>query len=283
LALIPLGMAVAGGRSPKLSLPRLQRGGSNRDLGSMALFGVSYATVSLSCTLPVFLAAVSTTFSQESLGAGLAVFVAYAAGMGAVLTGLAVAVALARQSMVRRLRGVMPHVQRASGLLLAAAGAYVAWCGWFELRLAAGADAAAGPVDAAGRLSGRVSTWISDVGAPRLGLAVAVLVGVALLAERRRLVVWAKPGTASALDSAALAEGRDVGATGAFVPALDGQELHFEPAGGAFTDRETGSTWDVLGRATAGPLAGTTLEPVEHVDTFWFAWAAFLPDTTIVP
>lgn len=186
LALIPLGVAAAAGRSPKLSLPRLQRGGSDRGLGSMALFGVSYATVSLSCTLPVFLAAVSTTFSQESLGAGLAVFVAYAAGMGAVLTGLAVAVALARQSMVRRLRGVLPHVQRVSGLFLAAAGVYVAWYGWFELRLAAGEDAAAGPVDAAGRLSGRVSTWISDFGAPRLGLAVAVLIVVALIAERRR-------------------------------------------------------------------------------------------------
>ena len=41
--------------------------------------------------------------------------------------------------------------------------------------------------------------------------------------------------------------------------------------------------WDVLGRAMVGPLAGETLEPVEHVDTFWFAWAAFQPDTVIVP
>ncbi len=99
----------------------------------------------------------------------------------------------------------------------------------------------------------------------------------------RRLVVWAKPGTASALDASSLAEGRDVGATGVFVPAAGGRELHFEAARAAFRDRETGSTWGVLGRATAGPLAGQSLEPVEHVDTFWFAWAAFRPDTTIVP
>ena len=99
----------------------------------------------------------------------------------------------------------------------------------------------------------------------------------------RRLVAWAKPGTASALDAPAVADGRDVGATGVFVPAAAGRELRFDPAGDAFRDRETGSTWDVLGRATAGPLAGRSLEPVEHVDTFWFAWAAFRPDTTIVP
>jgi cytochrome c biogenesis protein CcdA len=201
LALVPLGLAVAAGRSPKVSLPRLQRGGSDRGVRSMALFGVSYATVSLSCTLPVFLAAVSTTFSQGSVGAGLAVFMAYAAGMGAVLTGLAVAVALAHQSMVRRLRGVLPHVQRASGLLLAAAVAYVAWYGWFELRLAADADAPAGPVDFAGRLSGRISTWISDVGPTRLGLAVVALVAVALMAERRRRRSPAPAGEPDPVDS----------------------------------------------------------------------------------
>jgi hypothetical protein len=80
-----------------------------------------------------------------------------------------------------------------------------------------------------------------------------------------------------------VADGRDVGATGVFVPVASGRELHFDAADNAFRDRETGSTWDVLGRATAGPLSGQSLEPVEHVDTFWFAWAAFRPDTTIVP
>lgn len=186
LALIPLGIMVSAGRSPKVSLPRLQRGGANRGLGSMALFGMSYATVSLSCTLPVFLAVVSSTFREDSLASGMAVFLAYAAGMGAVLTALAVALAMAHQPLVRRLRGVLPHVQRVSGLLLAAAGAYVAWYGWFELRLAAGGGEGAGPVDTAGRISGRVSTWITGVGTLRIGAGAAVLVAAALLLERRR-------------------------------------------------------------------------------------------------
>jgi hypothetical protein len=99
----------------------------------------------------------------------------------------------------------------------------------------------------------------------------------------RRLVVWAKPGTASALDAGSVAEGHDVGASGVFVSMARGRELHFEPAADGFRDRETHSTWDVLGRASAGPLTGETLPPVEHVDTFWFAWAAFLPQTAIVP
>jgi cytochrome c biogenesis protein CcdA len=186
LALVPLGLAAAAGVAPNITLPRLQRGGSTRTMGSMAVFGVSYATVSLSCTLPVFLAAVSTTFERDSLVTGLGVFLAYAAGMGVILTALAVAVAAARQSLVRRIRGLVPYAQRASGLLLAVAGAYVAWYGWVELRVAAGEDPAAGPVDVASRLSGRISSWITDVGAPRLGLALLVVLMVGVLLERHR-------------------------------------------------------------------------------------------------
>ena len=96
------------------------------------------------------------------------------------------------------------------------------------------------------------------------------------------LVLWWKPGTASALDSPQVAEGHDVGATGVFDPALDGRRLTFRPAGQGFEDAETNTRWDILGRATAGPLASRALSAVAHVDTFWFAWAAYRPDTAIV-
>jgi hypothetical protein len=95
-------------------------------------------------------------------------------------------------------------------------------------------------------------------------------------------VVWAVAGLRSALDTGRIAEGRQVGATGAFDPVLDGRPLSFTRGGPAtFTDTETGSTWNVLGEAVDGPLAGARLRPVDHVDTFWFAWAAFHPDTRL--
>jgi hypothetical protein len=96
------------------------------------------------------------------------------------------------------------------------------------------------------------------------------------------VVVWALPGTRSALDQAQISEGRDVGATGAFSPVVDGERLHFRRDGDGFRDTETGSRWDVLGRAVSGDLEGERLTRAEYVDTFWFAWAAFLPDTRVV-
>jgi hypothetical protein len=96
------------------------------------------------------------------------------------------------------------------------------------------------------------------------------------------LTVWAEPGAASALETGTVRDGRDVGQTGVFVPNADGRQLTFERRGDAFVDKETGSRWNILGEATDGELAGTKLQSIPHLNTFWFAWAAFQPDTEIV-
>ncbi|MXW98772.1 MAG: DUF3179 domain-containing protein [Acidimicrobiaceae bacterium] len=97
----------------------------------------------------------------------------------------------------------------------------------------------------------------------------------------RELVALFEPGTASALDSPNIAEGRDVGATGVFVRSVDGQPLDLSvSAGGGFVDASTGVVYDILGRPS--DPGGTALEPVEHLDTFWFAAAAFYPDAEII-
>jgi hypothetical protein len=98
----------------------------------------------------------------------------------------------------------------------------------------------------------------------------------------RELVVFRTPGTASALDETNVGAGRDVGAVGVFETELDGERLEFAIDAGRIVDRATGSTWNVFGEAVDGPRAGAALTPVEHVDTFWFAWAAFRPDTVLV-
>jgi hypothetical protein len=96
------------------------------------------------------------------------------------------------------------------------------------------------------------------------------------------VVLWS-PGTASALDTSDIPQGKDVGATGVFRPSVDGQDLTFEPDGKEdFRDTQTNSTWTVLGRAVAGPLEGEQLERVAHDDTFWFVQFAFRPETRVV-
>ncbi len=96
------------------------------------------------------------------------------------------------------------------------------------------------------------------------------------------VVIW-ESGTASALDAPLIDEGQDVGSTGVFSPEADGRSLTLRRVApdAPIRDVETGSTWDVTGRATDGPLVGARLEPIPHGDHFWFAWAAFEPSTRI--
>jgi hypothetical protein len=95
------------------------------------------------------------------------------------------------------------------------------------------------------------------------------------------IVVLFQKGTASALDAGRIAGSRDVGAAGVFEPLVEGRALTFCAEGGRLLDSETGSEWDALGRAVAGPLAGHRLRPVVHANHFWFAMAAFYPDVRI--
>ncbi|MBT8198242.1 MAG: DUF3179 domain-containing protein [Acidimicrobiia bacterium] len=95
------------------------------------------------------------------------------------------------------------------------------------------------------------------------------------------VVLWS-PGQASALAGETVATGRDVGTAGVFSPVVDGAPATFSvDTEGGFVDDITGTTWNVLGEAVAGPLEGSTLERIPHLDTFWFAWSSFQPETLL--
>ncbi len=97
----------------------------------------------------------------------------------------------------------------------------------------------------------------------------------------QEIVLFFKPGTVSALDRRVIVDSNDVGSTGVFDPMVDGRKLTFSADGDGFVDDETGSRWNILGESVGGALAGSRLTPVIHANHFWFAWAAFKPDTVI--
>ena len=95
------------------------------------------------------------------------------------------------------------------------------------------------------------------------------------------VALWS-PGALSVLDTPKIAAARDVGAAAAHGRRVNDCLLTFEFAAGVFRDRETGSVWNLSGRAQSGPLAGTQLPPVPHGSPLWFAWADVYPQTRLV-
>ena len=89
------------------------------------VFGISYATASLSCTLPIFLAVVGTSLAVSSIGTSLGQFLLYALGMGVVITALTVGMAFFKTAMVGALRKALHYVQPVGSWLMVIAGMYI--------------------------------------------------------------------------------------------------------------------------------------------------------------
>ena len=187
VVLIGMGIALLRGRSFTLPLPTVG-GTGGRQLTSVFLFGMSYAIVSLSCTIPLFIAAVTPSFTNANFASGVAAFLAYGLGMGVVLIALTVALALARHSLVTTLRRALPYIYRVSGVLLVLAGAYVAYYGWYELRVRNLDTSNGGPAAVVTVWNASISEWVKHTGPLRIGIVLGAAVGivVALVMGRRR-------------------------------------------------------------------------------------------------
>lgn len=182
---IGVGLAVVGlfaltGRHVTARLPTLDRGGRTRGLGSMFLYGVSYAVASLTCTIGIFIANIVNAFSRTDFVSGVSVLLAYAAGMSLVITALTVAIALARDSVVALLRRGMRHANRVAAALMVVMGLYVAWYGIFSIRIRDDIGAAAGPVDLVEDWSARATQFVDETGAVTLGVALVAFIATAV-------------------------------------------------------------------------------------------------------
>lgn len=189
ISLVVLGLWLLSGRELRF----VPQGAGTRwapsaRLGSMFGYGVGYAIASLSCTIGPFLAVTGSSVRAGSPLGGLGVYAAYAAGFALVVGVLAVAIAMAGTALVDRLRRVLPYVSRAGGLVMVIVGAYVAYYGWFELRLF---DGAAGALDdpviaAAGRVQRAMAGWVYRQGVWPWLAALGTLAAAAAVWTRRR-------------------------------------------------------------------------------------------------
>ena len=189
-ALVGLGVYLLTGRELLINTPKMAGAAPGKTVRSMFLYGVAYAVASLSCTIGPFLAITTSTFRSENVLSGLSVFVLYGIGMGLVVAVLAVAVALAQKGFITKFRKATPYISRFSGVLLVLAGAYVAYYGYYEIQVFAGAVTDDPVVGAFTSVQSSVANWVAGINpailAAALGLLVAAGVGGAWWSRRRK-------------------------------------------------------------------------------------------------
>ena len=105
--------------------------GQGKGLRHVFLFGIAYAIASLSCALPIFLAAIGFVAGQ-SLSAGTIIepiigSVSYGLGMGAILVGATLGVVLFKDLVQRGFRAVFPYIEPIGNLAMVGAGLYLVY------------------------------------------------------------------------------------------------------------------------------------------------------------
>jgi cytochrome c-type biogenesis protein len=130
--MIPVGAACAlyglvtllgRGTGLRLPLPRVPKGRGTA--ATFTVFGIGFAVASLGCALPLFVAGVVGVFGQHGTGEGLVSGLAYAVGMGLVVTCVSLAGAGARQVRLGRIRAMEPVLSRLAGAVLVLIGVYL--------------------------------------------------------------------------------------------------------------------------------------------------------------
>ena len=95
--------------------------------------------------------------------------------------------------------------------------------------------------------------------------------------------IFAPSELLSVLDSSVIANSRKIAEVTVWNRNSNAYEtpLSFHIEDGLIRDDQTGSSWNVLGKAVDGPLMDTQLQPVDSGVHFAFAWLAFNPDSEI--
>jgi cytochrome c-type biogenesis protein len=177
---IVLGVAMIRGYEPKVRLPAQTSSTSaqqGRGFRGFYVFGICYALASLSCVLPIFLVVVSISLTAAGFVGAAATSLVYGAGMGLLLMGVTLAVALGKQSMIGWLRRSSRHVSRVAGGILVLAGAYILFF-WISV-LATGGLTESAVIRTFELFQARLVNLIGGA-APTIGLALAAVLLIAV-------------------------------------------------------------------------------------------------------
>ena len=97
------------------------------DVRGYFLFGLSYGTASLSCTLPIFITVIGGSIAIADFLPSVWQFVLYGLGMGSVILVLTLSLAVFKAALLVWLRKAMAYIQPVSAVMMLAAGGFIVY------------------------------------------------------------------------------------------------------------------------------------------------------------
>jgi cytochrome c-type biogenesis protein len=168
IALLSLAIPLTLGKTfffKKLANPNIA---PNKNWLSQVGYGVTFALVSLSCTVGPFLAISAAAISTKNPLKIISIFITYALGMGIIVLTLSLFVATAETRIFAIIRRSQGLISRLSGVFLLAVATYEIWYGYYEIRILSGRVISDPIITFASGLQSRITQLLSGLGVPFL-------------------------------------------------------------------------------------------------------------------
>jgi len=123
LILLVLGVLILTGKGPSFTLPVTPS--QKKGAAGLFSFGALYAGVGASCSGPIIIGAVTLFLAQDALADTLALAGAFVAGFVGIFVGITVLIATSQDTLVTRIRRLIPHIERITGVVLVLVGSYL--------------------------------------------------------------------------------------------------------------------------------------------------------------
>jgi len=139
-------------------------------------YGITFALVSLSCTIGPFLAITAAAINTMNPLKIITVFTTYALGMGIIVLTLALLVATAETRIFAIIRKSQGFIGRISGVLLLIVAFYEIWYGYYEIRVFNGQTSSDPIITFAIGIQSSITQFVAGLGVPFLILLLILLI-----------------------------------------------------------------------------------------------------------
>lgn len=180
LGLTVMGVAMFLGWKPPIASPdvSVER---KRTVSNMVLFGVVYAVASIGCTIGFLTSVILGSVSRQGYVSGVVSITLYGLGMGMLVTTLTVALAFARDGIVKTMKKGLRWFDKVAAGFVVLTGAYLTWY-WYASLTNRGPSAIIMRVDS---VQSSVTGFLSDLGATVLAVVFVAVLGTAVFLGRR--------------------------------------------------------------------------------------------------
>lgn len=97
-----------------------------KGLPGLYIFGIVYGMAGVGCSGPIFISVFIQSITKGLVN-GLAIFAAYAVGMGIPLVITSIMLAMAKDYLITRITKITPKIHRLSGIVLILVGVYLTY------------------------------------------------------------------------------------------------------------------------------------------------------------